>query len=165
MVAFFGTIGSTWSLFLVPKFQSLPPPKKKKTHKLIVPCAEVWEKWLKVLIWDRDAVYWTFWRDLSIQGSLILKHTHGCAILNVFLLVRSWLTNPTPKSRSSFNHVTYQLCQWDPWHEPCADLSFRNCSRNRSPSDMVKKIHIIDNLYICHLQLIGQILSMNRYAN
>ena len=29
-VAFFGTISSTWSLFLVPKFQSLPPPPKKK---------------------------------------------------------------------------------------------------------------------------------------
>lgn len=86
-------ICSIWLLFLAPlaahgrffwyQNSKASPPPKKKTHKLIVPCAEVWEKWLKVLIWDRDAVYWTFWRDLSIQGSLILKHTHGCAILNV----------------------------------------------------------------------------------
>ena len=46
-----------------------PPQKKMQTHKLIVPCAEVWNQCPKVLIWDKDAVYWRFWWDLVIHGA------------------------------------------------------------------------------------------------
>lgn len=163
MTAFFGT-----------KYPKPPPPKKKmQTHKLIVPCAEVWNQCPKVLIWDKDAVYWRFWWDLVIHGaphfethprqcdqnkslfaSLMITYTYifymvveqqdsiglskchkdGTEWIPLNFVLRSWLTNPTPKSSSSFNHVKYQLCRWDPWHEPCADLSFL---RKNPPSDIL----------------------------
>ena len=149
------------------------PPKKTQTHKLIVPCAEVWNQCPKVLIWDKDAVYWRFWWDLVIHGaphfethprqcdqnksvfaSLMITYTYIFYMvveqqdsiglskchkdetewIPLNFVLRSWLTNPTPKSSSSFNHVKYQLCRWDPWHEPCADLSFL---RKNPPSDIL----------------------------